>query len=203
MASSSWLSQDVASEEPGSSSAGTGVPDEFPKVGGAPGSTGNKAPPAAEPQPPAAAPTAPAAMPLPHALPSGPVCTQAVSDWLREHNPLLAVAVPPPALVPVQLALTPTSQGMTILHLLLDDIRDKNRRYVAACRQAGHAVGYSAIGDAFPVDDILAIPGVEHLVNTPIACGANEGKTPLDFAVTSRARVCCTRPRRARWSPGC
>ena len=77
--------------------------------------------------------------------------------------------------LPLDAVLAPGDQGATVLHLMIDCLRNEARE---------RAQGIAA--ETVPWDAVLRLPGVGQFANTPVATGGSKGKTPLCYLAAQR-----------------
>ena len=104
-------------------------------------------------------------------------CTHEVSEWLFEKDPDTRTQFDRTrCLVPVKHALKKFTGGQTLLHIIADDMRAKVRKVLAANKQGADVPDLAPI----PLEDLLAIPGLEQHVNAVGEAGTLECRTALE-----------------------
>ena len=90
---------------------------------------------------------------------AGPlVCCPAASRWLLEHFcPMLPDTFLVDGKLPVSVAVSPTTGGMNVLHVVADYLRDISRKI--------EREGPSAVNFRIRLNAILSIPGLAKLVD--------------------------------------
>jgi hypothetical protein len=119
-----------------------------------------------------------------------PGCVPVVSAWLLEQDPQLRQVCTEDGLVPVRHALGRFSNGMTLLHLVGEELRATIRH------ELQNPLGPNS--RRIPMDAILELPGLEQLVNVTATGGHLSGRAPLVQVITLKGgshgleQLCCT-----------
>ena len=108
----------------------------------------------------------------PHAVLGQVSVEGAVLEWIVKTRPYLTEKVTGAGL-PLDVVLAPGDHGLTILHQMIDSLR----------QEAGYrARGSGGASHAVPWEAILLLPGVAQFSNAQVPAGPARGKTPLCFA---------------------
>ena len=99
------------------------------------------------------------------------VCCPAASRWLLEHFcPMLPDSFLIDGKLPVSVAVSLSTGGMNVLHVVADYLRDISRKI--------ERDGPSAVNFRIPLNAILAIPGLKELVNEVPGSGHIHDRAP-------------------------